>query len=216
MGVNKLIRYFVLADLLLLGSWGLIAPIFAVFIVEKIVGATLVTVGMATAIGWLSRSIIQVPMGNFLDRRRGEKDDFYSLILSLGLASLTAFALAVVETVNQLYLVLAVHGVAFGIYTTAWTSIFSRHLDRARPAFDWALDRTAVGVAIAVSGLLGGIVASYFGFAFTFLVVGTLSFLTMGIILMVPSLILPPPKRRGASEGELEIHQRHTPRSTNV
>lgn len=178
-------------------------------------GATLITVGVATAIAWTSRSIIPLVVGSLLDKREGEKDDFYALVFSLGITSLTAFALVVVETVDQLYAVYAVHGAAIGIYTVAWSAIFSRHLDKHRPAFDWSVDKAALGMAIAVSGLLGAEVASRFGFDMTFLIAGVLTLVSAGIILFVPSLVLPPPKKK-MEEFHPHIHRRHTPSSTNV
>ncbi len=214
--ISKLIKYFIFADLMLFAGWGFVSPIFSIFIIEEIAGATLVTVGVATAIAWTGRSIIPLVVSNVLDKREGEKDDFYTLVFSLGVTSLTAFALAAVATVNQLYLVYAVHGAAIGIYSVAWAAIFSRHLDKHRPAFDWSLDKAALGMAIAVSGLLGAEVASRFGFDVTFLMAGILSLISAGIILLVPNLILPPPERKKAEGFRPHLHRRHGPPGTNV
>ena len=63
--LNKLVKYFVLSDLLLLGGWGLIEPIFSIFIIDTVRGATLVTVGISAAIYWVLRSVIQLPLASF-------------------------------------------------------------------------------------------------------------------------------------------------------
>ena len=45
MRVNKVVKYFVLADLSLFAGWGFVAPLLSVFVIEEISGATLFTVG---------------------------------------------------------------------------------------------------------------------------------------------------------------------------
>src|SRR5581483_3648662 len=78
--VGRIVKYFVLSDLFLLAGRGFVDPIFSVFIIQKIPGANLDTVGIATAIYLLLRSLLQIPISNYLDRTPGEKDDFIALI----------------------------------------------------------------------------------------------------------------------------------------
>ena len=92
--VNTIIRHFILADLALLAGWGLIEPVFAVFILDRIEGATVITIGIAAAIYWLTKSILQVPIAVMLDKNTGEKDEYMVLIFGLALAGLTAFSFA--------------------------------------------------------------------------------------------------------------------------
>lgn len=189
--VGRLVKYFVLCDLALLAGWGLIEPVFSVFIIEKIVGATLVTVGSAAAIYWLLKSGLQLPLANYLDRTPGEKDDFHALILGLLIASFSAVLFAFVTESWQLYLVQALHAVGFALYAASWPAIFSRHLEKERVSFDWALDSAAAGGAAGVSGFLGGVVANWFGFNAVFVLAGLFSALAAGILIMAPELIFP-------------------------
>jgi len=78
--VNNVVKYFVLSDLALMSGWGFISPLFSVFIIEKIAGATIATVGVATALYWVVRSVVQLPIADYLDKTEGERDDFYALI----------------------------------------------------------------------------------------------------------------------------------------
>lgn len=194
--VGRLVKYFVLCDFLLLGGWGVIEPVFSVFIIQKVVGATLITVGSAAAIYWLLKSALQLPIANYLDRTSGEKDDFYALILGLLIAAFAAVAFALVNQVWELYLVQVLHAVGFALYIASWPAIFSRHLDKDRISFDWALDSTAVGVSAGISGFLGGVLASWLGFEPVFILAGILSLASALVLLWAPELILP---RRQAS-----------------
>ena len=194
--VGRFVRLFVLADLALLAGWGLINPIFALFIVDKVHGATVVTVGMAAAVYWIIKGAIQIPIANFLDKTPGEKDDFMVLVLGLVLASISAFSFASVEEIWQLYAVQVIHAIAFGMYVPSWSGMFSRHLDKNHEALDWSLDSTAMSFAAGVTGLVSGIIVKLFGFILVFVLGGFFSLLSAVVIFFVPHIIFPQRKGR--------------------
>jgi len=162
--IGKLVRLFVLGDLALLAGWGLIKPVFALFIIDKIAGATVVTVGIAAAVYWIVKAIVQLPIANFLDGTPSEKDDFIVLILGLLLASVSALTFIFIDRIWQLYTLEFIHAVAFAMYVPAWSGIFSRHLDKNHEALDWSLDNAGMSFAAGVTGLASGILVLYFGF----------------------------------------------------
>lgn len=189
--VGRVVKYFILVDLALLAGWGLIDPIFSIFIVEKIRGATLITVGITAALYWLVKSVLQLPLANYLDQRKGEKDDFYALIAGLLIVSFAAFGLSMSHEVWQLYLAQLTKSVGFALYVASWPAMFSRHLDKDRVSFDWALDSTAVGVSAGITGFFGSIIASQFGFPAVFVLGAVFSAASALILLAVPDLVLP-------------------------
>ena len=207
--LNKVIRYFILCDLSLFSGWGLLAPVMSVFIVDHIAGASLFNAGAAVSLYWAARSIIQLPIAGLLDRRKGEKDDFYVLIVGLLLASLAAFSFSLVATITELYIIMIIQGIAFGLYAPAWQGIFSRHLDKDKFAFDWSMDGVGLGIASMVTGLTGGYLADTFGFNIIFYLAAFFSFLSAVIIFSLPKIILP-----GEIKSNQPIILDHTPRNT--
>ena len=206
---NKVIRYFVICDLSLFSGWGLLAPIMSIFVVEHIAGASIFNAGAAVSIYWAARSVIQLPIATFLDKRKGEKDDFYALIIGLLLASVAAFSFSLVSTVIELYIIMVVHGIAFGLYAPAWQGVFSRHLDKDKFAFDWSMDGVGLGIASMITGLTGGYLADTFGFNIIFYLASFFSFLSAVIIFSLPKIILP-----GEIKSNQPIILDHTPRNT--
>ena len=196
--VGRLVKFFVFSDLFFAGGWGLVDPVFSVFIVAKIPGATLTEVGIATAIYWICRSILQIPISNYLDRTPGEKDDFMALIIGLILAGVSAIAFCFTKTIWEVYIAQAVHALGFALYFASWPTIFSRHLDKNRISFDWAFDSVATGVAAGVTGLLGGILAATIGYNAVFIFAGVLCFIASFVLMAVPDIILPKPLRTPA------------------
>ena len=189
--LGRVIKHFILADLFLLAGWGLVQPIFSVYVLEKVEGATLVTVGIAVAIYWILKSLLQLPVANYLDKTDGESDDFKALILSLFLGALAAFSYILIGKTWHLYLVEILHAVAFALYVPAWSAIFSRHVDKNRVSFDWSLDSTVAGLSAGVSGFLGGGMAAKLGFSDVFILAGALSLVAAFVLLLMPEMIFP-------------------------
>ena len=101
--VGRVVKYFVISDFFLLAGWGLIDPVFSVFIIQRVLGGTLMTVGIAAAIYWIIRSVAQIPIAEFLDRIPGEHDDFMALVGGLLLVGISAIAMCWVTRVWELY-----------------------------------------------------------------------------------------------------------------
>jgi len=189
--VNKIIRGLIVSDMVFLGGWGLIGPIFAVFIIENISGATIITVGAVSALYWIVKSIVQIPVAIFIDRMEGEKDDFYALILGLMLCGFAAVLFLLAKTITGLFVVEFIHAAGMGFFVPSWSALFSRHLDKDRCAYNWSLNSTLYGFTYAGMAFFGGIIAKVFGFEAVFIFVGFLSFLSAFILFSVPHLIFP-------------------------
>lgn len=189
--INRIIKFFVMSDLMLWGGWGLISPIFSIYLIQEIPGATMATVGGVVAVYWVVKSLVQLPVAVTLDRHEGEKDDFYTLIFSLVLAGFSALAFLVVRDITSLYIVSFLHGLAFGVYAPAWSGIFSRHMDKDHFAFDWSLDSTTIGLASGAAAFVGGGLATSFGFDVVFILASVFSFFSAMLLLMVPDLVMP-------------------------
>lgn len=199
--LNRVIRYFIIGDLIMWSGWGLLDPIFSVFVIKNIAGATLVSIGFLATIYWIGKGILQIPISLFLDKTDGERDDFYALIFGLMIMSAGAFSLILATSMREIYLIQSIKAVGFALYIPAWSAIFSRHLDKNHTAYDWAISSSSVSFGIGAAGFLGGTIASFFGFKLLFLLVGLMGLASAGMLLFVPDLILPkklagPPQMR--------------------
>ncbi len=211
--VGRIVKYLVLSDMFLLLGWGLIDPIFSVFIVQRIAGATLVTVGASAATYWILKSALQIPIANYLDRTAGEKNEkrsFTALVGGLLLAGFSALAFSVIDRQWELFVLQSIHAAAFALYVPSWSSIFSRHLDHDRVSFDWSLDSTVAGIAAGVSGLVAGIIASLWGFVAVFIAGGVFSLFAAFVLISAPNLVLPKP-----SEAAVQLKDK-TPAASGV
>ena len=189
--INKIIKFFILSDLVLWSGWGFIDTLFSIFLVEKIVGSTLVSVGILATIYWFVKGALQIPISLFLDKTDGERDDFYALILGLLISGGAAIILSMAQTITQVYFIQVIKAIGFALYIPSWSAIVSRHLDKEHTAFEWALSSSTVSFGIGAAGLLGSLIAGSLGFRFLFILTGLFAMVSVAILLFVPDFIFP-------------------------
>ncbi len=189
--VGRFVKHFIMADMALFAGWGLLDPIFSIFIIKEIPGATVITVGIAVAIYWILKSIIQIPIANALDREHTENHAFLLLVGSLVLVGVTAIGFIAATQIWHIYLLQVLKAAAFGVYVPAWSGLFSKHLDKGHYSLDWSLDSTSVGLVTGITGFLGGVITAFFGYKLVFILAGIFAFVAAGITATLPKLILP-------------------------
>lgn len=195
--VNKVVKYLILADLVFWSGWGLLSPIFGIFLIQNIQGAGLGIVGIASAIYWVLKSLLRIPLGIFLDQRKGEEDDFWFLVFGIILASLVPFGYLMARDCWHIFLLQALQAVGVAMFLSGWTAIFTRHIDQGKEATEWGLDATVVGLGIGIFGALGGMIAQVFGFKVIFILVGLSGFLAVLLLLSILKFISPRSLKKG-------------------
>ncbi|MEK7510290.1 MAG: MFS transporter [Patescibacteria group bacterium] len=193
--VNKVIRFLVASDLALAAGWGFIAPIFAIFLTEQIQGGDARVAGFAAGVYWVTKSILEPFIARYLDQNHGEIDDFYFLVYGLFMAGLVPLGYLFIKTPWQLYTLEFLHALAMACAVPTWAGIFTRHIDKNQEAFDWSLDSTAVGLGAGAAGVLGGIIATAFGFPLLFILVSACTMLSVILLFPTRPLIIPRGRR---------------------
>jgi len=177
--VNRIVKYLILSDLFFWTGWGLINPIFAIFIVQKIAGGSAFVAGMAAAIYWILKSALRVPVGVFLDKCPGEKDDYFFLVVGLSISATVSFGFIFATQPWHIYLLQSVYAVGMALTLSGWQAIFTRHIDKGREATEWALDAMGLGFGTGIAGAIGGWVVTSFGFEVLFAGVGLLGIISV-------------------------------------
>lgn len=182
--INRVIKLLILSDLIFYFALGLLAPIFAVFILKNIQGSTLQVVGLATTFYWIARVISTTPISRFMDRTDGERDEFWIMVLGLTIRSCIPLAYLFMNQPWHLYLVQFIFGLAGSMDTPAWRILFTDHLDKGRTGYEWSLEDIAIGISTASSAYLGAVLADRFGFSVVMIMLSGLGFLAT--LLVIP------------------------------
>lgn len=182
--VNKAVQIMLFYLFFVVMAESLFTPIFAVFITGSIFGATLRTAGFALALYALAKSVVQVPLARYLDKQKGEKDDFYCLISGAVVAVIYPFGLVFVSEIWHLYFLEILAGVGTAALMAAYYSLFARHVDKGAEGFEWSLFSVGgLTVSSAIGAAVGGILADIFGFRLLFLINGIINFIVLFALL---------------------------------
>jgi len=169
LSINKVIRILISTDVILQGGWGLIGPIFAIFLTRQLQGGSLEMVGFIAATYWITKSAVQPFIAHTLDTKTGERDDFKLLVIGMFLANLVPLGYFFSTHIAHIFLLEFFRGLAMACVVPSWSGIFTRHIDKGWEAFSWSLESTGIGFAAGLAGAFGGILATAVGFKTVFI-----------------------------------------------
>lgn len=192
--INKVIKILISSDFVFNSGWGLLAPVFAIFLVQKIAVGDPVegakVAGFASLTYWTVKSFLQIPIGRYLDRNHQEKDDFWFMFLGTFLAGLTPFGYLISSLPWHIYAFQVIHAFGMAMVIPSWSAIFTRHIDKGKEAFEWGLRSTSLGFGAGFAGAIGGILAGLFGFKIIFILVGTFTMVSAILLLLIKEEII--------------------------
>jgi len=187
--VNKIIKILMMSDFFLNLGWGLLSPIFALFVLQKITigdpAKAAEVAGFAALFYWISKSFMEIPIGRFLDKHNGEKDDYWFMMIGLFVVGLVPLGYLVSTQPWHIYVFQILHASGMAMTLPSWLAIFTRHIDKGKEAFEWSMETTAIGAGAGIAGGFGGIVASVFGFNALFYFVSFLTILAGLLFLFI-------------------------------
>jgi len=183
--INFVIKILIVSDVVLLGAASLMGPIFALYVENFIVGGNAAAVaGISAAIYLLVKSLAQIPIAAFIDKVRGEKDDFYMLIVFSVVMSLIQLLYLVVHTPLQLYAMQFVLGLFTAFTFPSYMAIFTRHIDKDREGTEWGVYFTLSDLSSAALAAIGGYIAATEGFGLLIIIMVVLS--VIGSLMLWP------------------------------
>lgn len=183
--ISLVVRFLVLSEFFVWGSWGLIYPILAVYIMDNISGGGVEVAGIAYGIFVLTRSLFQIPVAVIADNVKGEKDDFWFLIGGTLLLVFTPILMIFIDQIWQLYLVQIVHGLGNAAIYPTRMAIFTRHIDKKHEGLEWGIFQTLMDVSLSVSAFLGGFMVASFGWATLMIIRSCLYLVGAGFVMAI-------------------------------
>lgn len=173
--INKIVLILIKADFFFFSALGLVAPIFAVFLTDHLKDGSLEVAGFAAAIYWIVKSILEIPIGKFLDKRRGERDDLIFLVIGYLIVAMVHFGYTRATLSWHIYLLEAIYALGMAMAMPGWAAIFTRHIDKGKEGFEWSIEHVAYSVGMGITAAIGGVFAARFGFNVIFIVAGIIA-----------------------------------------
>ncbi len=190
-GINKVIRVLISADFLLQAGWGLIGPIFAIFLTKQIQGGSVEMVGFISATYWISKSIVQPFIAHYFDIKQGEKDDFKFLVGGMYLANLIPLGYVFSTQLWHIFILEFIRGLAMACVVPSWSAIFTRHINKGWEAFSWSIESTGIGFAAGFAAAFGGILTNVLGFRALFVLVSFFGLTASSVLFLIRHHLFP-------------------------
>jgi len=162
-------KLLMLSDIFVLTGFGLIQPILAIYVNQDIVGGSVLTAGIASAIFMLTKSLVQLPFSKYLDTH-GRKAKW--LIFGTLLMALVPLIYLTSRSIYQVFLAELIYGIGSGLAYPTWLGLWSVNLEKGKESFQWSLYSTSTGIGTAATGAAGAVIADLSGFTATFLLAG--------------------------------------------
>lgn len=192
--VNKVVRSYIYWDLTVNSAWGLLSPVFAIFLLENIaignVAEAAKIAGFGTLVYWATKATLQMPIGTYLDKNRGERDDFWIYVMGVTITGLVPFGFLFSNLPWHIYVLQFLHAVGMSMVTPSSTAIFIRHSDKWHEAYESSLDSTFLSIGVGITGAIGGMIASRFGFEMIFILTGIFTLISVLFIFLIKKEIL--------------------------
>lgn len=171
--MRKVLKILIASDVIYYTGFGLVAPIFAIFLKEDLIGGSVVAAGIASMIFILVKSIVQLPIAKYVDKHTHKAN---LLIWGSFIMALVPFLYILATNVNHIYYIQVLYGVISAMTYPSWLSLFSTHLSRRKEGFEWSVYSTYVGIGTAIAAYLGAYIANSFGFDVLFYIIGIFAF----------------------------------------
>jgi MFS family permease len=172
--MNRTMKLLMLSDIFVLTGFGLIQPILAIFINEGIPGGTIFAAGFASALFLMTKSLVQLPFGMYID---GHARKMRWLILGTLLMASVPLIYVSADSIYKLYLAEVIYGIGSGLAYPTWLGLWSTNLDKGKESFQWSVYSTSTGLGTAATGAGGAAIAGFVGFQTTFFLAGIMCLL---------------------------------------
>jgi len=187
--INRVIKTLIGSNFFLNSGWGLLAPIFTVFIVKNITngdfGRGVAVSGLTALIFWITKSLLQVPIARYLDKNRGEYDDFWAVVIGTLITAFVPLGFILSTTAWHIYALQILYAVGSALNFPSWSAIFTRHIDRGQEALEWSINSTFLGVGFGIANGVGGVAVAVLGFNLVFVLVSAFLFISTILLLFI-------------------------------
>lgn len=183
--MNKILKFLICYDLLTLSSFGLVQPIFALFLEQEITGVTTATIGIAAAIFLAVKSLIQPLIGRIADNEKGNQREVKFLYVSSILIIVTPLIYIFAKNIYHIYIAQFIYGVGMAFSSAVWYTLYTRFVDDNKAGFQWSMYDTITGLAGAATAFIGAVIAQYFGFKSVFILISVFSCFSLFVMIFL-------------------------------
>lgn len=184
--MNRTLKLLILSDIFVLSGYGLISPILSIFINDNLIGGSIFSAGLASAIFLITHAGLQL----LFSYKFNPKDRLWMLRLGTGIIALVPFGYIFATNIYHIYLIGLIHGIGAAFAYPTWSSLFTSHLEKGERGFQYSIYSSSVGVGTALTAAAGAWLAELVNFKLVFALTGLMSMAGLFILFRLSKGVL--------------------------
>lgn len=174
--MDPIVKAFIISEGLIWSAWNFVTPIAAIFIVNHVTGGNIQAVTFGYSVYLITRVVSELIIGKILNRT-SDRMKYNYVVLGLFFLTISYLSFAFTENLTLLYFSYFLMGLGLGISSPPKNSLFSVHLDKNKETTEWGLADAVTFIADAIAVILGGFIATVYGFQPLFIIASIISLL---------------------------------------
>mgnify|MGYP003889440057 CR=1 FL=1 len=175
---HKAIKALTLSDFGVWSGSSLIATIFPLFVINQIPGATVTDAGIASMLYLGFGAVLNLPLGNYMDKHKGYIDELYLLAGSNLFRGIALLFMAFNTNLYFLFLLQILLGISKSMNYMSWRILFTKFLDPYNLGKEWGIYDTIMSLGFGVAAFLGGYLGENLGFNIVIIIGGIMSLIS--------------------------------------
>ena len=184
--MNRTLKLLIISDIFVLSGFGLIAPIMAIFINDKLVNGSIFSAGLASAIFLITHATLQL----LFSYKFNPKDRLWMLKLGTAIIMLVPVGYILSTSIYHIYFVEFLYGIGAAFSYPTWSSLFTANLEKGKRGFQYSIYSSGVGIGTALTAAAGAWLAEEIGFEWVFVMTGICSMVGLFILFRLSKGIL--------------------------
>lgn len=156
--LNRVVMFLSLADIFSWGPYMIISALSGLYLSNKIGADAVQSIAIGTSIYYVTRAIIQMPLGKIADKMKSDKDEILFLLLGAILMGFPFIVYPFISSAIHYYILQFMFGVGVSFNLTNWRKLFALNIDKDREGTQYGFYEICMsGSAAIFSALVGSL-----------------------------------------------------------
>lgn len=179
---NSVVLFLTLSDMLSWGPFLIISALSGIYLSDKLGLDTIRFVGIGTSVYYITRSIVQIPLGYITDKIKSDTDEILLLALGTILMGLPYTFYPHITMPLHYYVLQFIFGFGVALSVTNWRKLFAMNVDSGIEGRQYAFYETTISLFTAILSVVISSLANLNQAYFDYVMVGA------GIVMMLGSI----------------------------
>lgn len=173
---NPVLKLLTFSDVFLWAGYYMMNATVAIYLEQKFGMDSIETISAGFAVYLVSRSIMMIPVAEFLDKHKTYVDETWAIAMGCFLSGICIYMYIFITQPWHLYLIQIFFGFAIALNLPAWRKAMAKFIDKGYEATEYTIYDIINSLLIAAMTAIGGvIVKNYGGFTALFVVAGSVA-----------------------------------------